>query len=1403
MGCEFEVAGRIAERWRARGGADGPFGCPAGPERDLGGGVFAQSFTGGEIAWSGPQEMVVSVHRMRNEACFEWEIARGSGYHYEFFRYEVGYQPDGGAMTDQGLSRLEIRGRQRLWSRLQGFGTYAFRVQGCDGDEARQGWTVPVHVHLGPAAEGLPPEGGHPVVGVIGERWHELGAWSGPLGRAVEDEVFNPANGVRLQRFERGSITTAPDFGPGMVVAAYQRGRSLEITWGGADRPFNAFRVDVWANGKKFREQLVVPDPSELARPGTGGRLRLAPWDLRGNGPYWVYIHPTMSLDPFAKLAPNIIEPDVAVIPVATTPDDFRHIVDFPFGGTPQAHVVYDYGPVDADLGVVAVDGSAEHAYVSHDVRATEVARHFACTRPLFAGHSDSTEDLPFQLIAHLHMVRQDPGFRAPGELPSRWLAPSALHEVVLGKVGTKADYDMTLKGLMTVLYRYGDLLSDADIDFVCGELTPPELLGPWRIFDMLMQMTYNFGPFTGPETENHLLMIETSRYLVNQLLFRRTGDPHFGDTGEIKVRDWLLGYLHTIAQHDFQEFNARPYQRLSIHALLNLYEFAGDEDIRTAARIVLDYAMVKFAVSSDRQRRVGPFRRLHENAHSVGPERHALVRNRRGDPHTGFGLQYSGPSEPDGRPQRWLIDEWAAEALLVGLSNYRPPAAAYRLTRPKDVAPYQHRFHHGQRAPLSGFPPPEAPDPGVEIYYRSRSFLLSAGGVFLNSGYGHDEFTSYDHVVYALPTALLPTRGEVTFADLIQFSPWPNNRDGRNNGVHENFACGMNLHIPDPLARRGEAHGNWLFLDLTSDLGFQVAAYRQPAGGFELPLIPSVPLNDIGFLYVEEAGIPFAEFRDRTLARNQHLGTVAFGTHVFHTPQDVERRLTFRLDPFVDRYAATVLAVDDHALAADLRQLPLAEGPYLSGGHDGRVEVRQPDCATPVVLDYRDAAHPVIEDHDCPMWLADVLRAYGEWAVALLKAHRPAEALATTHTGIAYFHAHPGLDDEPLRRAAAAFLDLATVAHPHDLPTQHAAGRNAHLTLAAVAQRPGDQLTVGKQLDQAARYLAFGSPTMTESVEVSALARTVYAGLDGDHRLDLGASWATQAFSHHETAHHRDNPDKATELTRQRQAAAEAATFLFPLAEEPAPADPERLARLLHSLIGTLSFGGTDSAPSARAASLAARAWAQAPGDHRLDIAEEYTTLAQRHHEIGALAGLDEELLRQREAATQAAEVLYPMAEGPAMPTPGAEARLAGMLTALIGWLTFGTAESAPSVRAADLARRVWGRMTDRDHGIDIAATYSKLAQRHHLAGAHPNQPNPAAEFHRQRKAAEEAVIILLALADVTPVAEPARIAGLLADTTNYLTFGLPDDDPEAPTLRDLARRATETEARLRTLLA
>lgn len=492
-------------------------------------------------------------------------------------------------------------------------------------------------------------------------------------------------------------------------------------------------------------------------------------------------------------------------------------------------------------LDPVALDGSPAQAYASHRARANGIARFFAETRPLSSIEQgkQAGEDNTTTLLAHFHAVRHEPGFRPAGANvpPSADEAPKALRRLTMGNglvgtegASTKRDYDMGLKGLVPLAYRYPDLLGtiagQSGVDFILDKLVPAHMQGGHPPSIEIVPVT--FADFPIPETENHLLMIESSRYLFNQLQFDRqvrqdfTPDPKF-DNRANGLSDWLLGYMQVIARHDFLEFNASPYARLALHALLNLHDFARDREIRTAAQILLDYSFMKFALSSNRSRRVAPFRRQQHRIIHQANERNYLYAAS-GDQVNGFFLAYAGMTGADeNRTPVRLPESHAFNALLAGTYEYRPPPAAYLLGLNRDNGPSLHRFFHGARPPLLGAwdisivpasVSQEKPDPGLEIYYHSPSFLLSAGGQFLNSGYGLDEIDvgkqAWEQTSRAQATTLIPTRADVLFHDLVRFEAYPDPKvdpyaddpddpdahhtKAVNIGVSRGFAAGANL---------------------------------------------------------------------------------------------------------------------------------------------------------------------------------------------------------------------------------------------------------------------------------------------------------------------------------------------------------------------------------------------------------------------------------------------------------------------------------------------------------------------------------------------------------------------------------------------------------------------------------
>jgi hypothetical protein len=989
----FDVVGPIDARWAEWNRSLGHFGPAVGPEVPVPGtNARRQAFQRGEIAWSADEDMVVSVFRLWSDALFEWSIPGGD---HDYFRYDIAFRPAGEQVWQsqgQDATELKVEGQQQMWIRLQGFGDYAFTIRSCSGDDCGP-FTVPVTVTLGLYDESPDPGQHRDVDPALNERWHELGAWDGPLGLPAEEP--KPFLGGVSQAFEHGWITTAPQFGPAMVVAAYQRGTFAEVTWGGADTAYNAFRVDAYRGDFFFVDSkfLFYGLASDWARPGIGsGSVVFS--DLLSTGREGqFFIFPAVA-DLLATEATPGLFPQVSV---STAEGGL-------VGATPSPTLEFSTPPPDTFLPYPPLDGSPAQAFASQRARVDAIARHYAAGRPLGFrlpqpddGNPEMTEGVTLQLIAHLHAVSLDPGFRTPRELPSRLLVPIRLRARRAGTVGTRNDYDMALKGLVVLLYRYRALLADSDVAYIMQDLFPKAQTGVLDTDDWVA-VTFPIpvppvedSAVVIPETENHLLMIESSKYLVNQLLFKQTGDEAY-DNPRNNMLLFLMNFLQVIAKFDFMEFNARPYQRLSLHAIMNLYEFAEDQVLRTASAIILDYVMMKFAVSCSRERRISPFRRLQERIFYPGDEFNDLtVAN--GDQVGGFFHAWLGPVDQASVPTTTYWAGWEDNGVIAGLSTYRPPAAAYAAARTRH-APVQHVICHGKRGQYLSLADDEA-DGGVEIYYQSPSFVLNAGGSFLNSGYGHDAISlpsihAWAQTSRAQAIALIPARLDVMFGDLIRLDHYPDptgtpcpdspiRGTAVNMGMHRGLACGANLRVPQLwLDYTGTTwSGPWLFLNLNepkpgnAPLGFYVAVYATPmAPAADVDPVP----DNLGLFYAMEADLTefggpamaFEDFERMTRDRNADLPSLlSYGqTLIFHTPDD--RHISIWLNQTSDKY--TPRADDEGSQLPGFDARPLAVGPYLSSprsdGHDGYIEIRQPDSDVPLILDFQDAFQPVRTDN-------------------------------------------------------------------------------------------------------------------------------------------------------------------------------------------------------------------------------------------------------------------------------------------------------------------------------------------------------------------------------------------------------------------------------------------------------
>jgi hypothetical protein len=310
----------------------------------------------------------------------------------------------------------------------------------------------------------------------------------------------------------------------------------------------------------------------------------------------------------------------------------------------------------------------------------------------------------------------------------------------------------------------------------VAAGVDPTDLIAPLPFADVRI-----------PETENHRLMIESSKYLVNADIIARLESEGYDRVDDVrgdqaKVRAWLLQRLQDIAAHDFREYNGRPYSRYSLNAVLNLYDFAavhGDTVMKTAAQIVLDLSAAKFAATSNRGRRVPPFRRRSENdgygddfepstdaanlLTCFGPCDHEVFR--------AMVLSNQTQLLPGARVQ----DAAMRVLIYAATSSYRLPRPV--LSNAVDRRPMTQTMRHA----------------GVERVFQRPAFLITAGGVrtgatatVLGKSKGSDRGV-------AAPTTIIPTVIGLRLADAFRFDGVGIHDDrSANTCVADGFACGV-----------------------------------------------------------------------------------------------------------------------------------------------------------------------------------------------------------------------------------------------------------------------------------------------------------------------------------------------------------------------------------------------------------------------------------------------------------------------------------------------------------------------------------------------------------------------------------------------------------------------------------
>ena len=344
------------------------------------------------------------------------------------------------------------------------------------------------------------------------------------------------------------------------------------------------------------------------------------------------------------------------------------------------------------------------------------------------------------------------------------------------GKSGTdwalnpNGDYDFTETTLCHLLWMFND---------------KPELLFPEtkkHLATILMIHSGNKPEIKAPrslkimsETENHIFMSETCRYLKNQWLHENGDTSKHYDNKRNGLEKWLLNHLEEKFRSGFFEFNAQPYSGYTLSPLLTLFTFAKSDEIKKQCDKLLTRMVIEYSYSALDLRRYPPFRRRLERE---------KVKTFDEDPLTGILKLWLSLNPENKVAQGEKLKHFAFMALI---SNYRPNNELAKMLLNKEECFIS--LGHGVKS-------------SPEIYSGGKNYLLSAGGV---------KPAKISQIV-AHPTVLFLNDNVQSLDSCFYLRDKGKMRKWNNTGVYKNFACANQpVHIP-PQYKPIVEKENWKF---------------------------------------------------------------------------------------------------------------------------------------------------------------------------------------------------------------------------------------------------------------------------------------------------------------------------------------------------------------------------------------------------------------------------------------------------------------------------------------------------------------------------------------------------------------------------------------------------------------
>lgn len=496
-------------------------------------------------------------------------------------------------------------------------------------------------------------------------------------------------------------------------------------------------------------------------------------------------------------------------------------------------------------------------------------------------------------------------------------------------------DYDFMIHGLSAALSFRPDLLSASAKSKLLGTLLNARGSNHHTHFRIGICGRHR-------DTENHVLMSESARYLTNQLLqkeLRAKGsyEPSY-DNQASGFNAWITSHLQQFLKNDFEEYNSRPYEGYTISAVQNFYDFAESDKVRMGARLVLDYLAAKFAIQSNGLRRSTPFRRQPK----YRTEPNVFLGDNSAGRYMMLVGNYGTLSKRADKPNEAFGG--SAHMVRAAIGNYRVPDLVADLMIDKKSVRYYQRFKH--LAP--------------EIYYSSPSFLISAGGHYLNR---FDAGTNQQDG-WSVPTTIMPTHGGYDRGQYLRFEGSKHYRFRSNLCVAPNFACGLAPKIPASIPascmkRYGSMkRGEWTFINFNSSAcplryGFYAMVYRKKCDSLRCKRRAS----DYGFMETREATAEsFDQFVSGVLERNSWRRFDSRRVSTYVTAEGDAIR--FSATPLL-KHTDSIVSFNGRANQRNTKRWPLASGDIMSSTGDGWVRVRNPKLRRELVLDYRDGANP------------------------------------------------------------------------------------------------------------------------------------------------------------------------------------------------------------------------------------------------------------------------------------------------------------------------------------------------------------------------------------------------------------------------------------------------------------